>query len=82
MKKGIIVLWLFFVAFFFCSCAKKQEATSPAGPQEGSWKEKGFVAPEEALFKAIDRRDLRKMFDEAGIEYQTDDVTEEEEEEN
>lgn len=45
MKKGIIVLWLFFVAFFFCSCAKKQEATSPAGPQEGSWKEKGFVAP-------------------------------------
>ena len=34
--------------------------------------EKGFVAPEEALFKAIDRRDLRKMFDENGIEYESD----------
>ncbi len=41
--------------------------------------EKGFVSPEEALFKAIDRRDLRKMFDEAGIEYETDDDDEEEE---
>ena len=43
--------------------------------------EKGFVAPEEALFKAIDRRDLRKMFDEAGIEYESEDDEEEEEEE-
>ena len=34
--------------------------------------QKGFVAPEEALFKAIDRRDLRKMFDENGIEYESE----------
>ena len=43
--------------------------------------EKGFVAPEEALFKAIDRKDLRKMFDEAGIEYESEDDEDEEEEE-
>lgn len=34
--------------------------------------QKGFVDPDEALFKAIDRRDLRKMFDENGIEYSSD----------
>ena len=34
--------------------------------------EKGFVSPEEALFKAIDRKDLRKMFAENGIEVNSD----------
>ena len=42
--------------------------------------EKGIVSPDEALFRAIDRRDLRKMFDENGIEYSSagDDDDEEE----
>ena len=35
------------------------------------------VTPEEALFKSIDRNDLRKMFDENGIEYEAS-VTDEE----
>ena len=31
--------------------------------------EKGFVAPDEALFKSIDRKDLKHMFDENEIPY-------------
>jgi len=34
--------------------------------------EKGLVAPTEALFKSIDRKDLKKMFEENGIEYPAD----------
>ena len=42
--------------------------------------EKGIVSSDEALFRAIDRRDLRKMFDENGIEYTPEAVDDEEEE--
>ena len=41
--------------------------------------ERGIVAPDEALFRAIDRRDLRKMFDENGIEYTAEAGDDEEE---
>lgn len=39
--------------------------------------QRDIVTPEEALFKSIDRNDLRKMFDENGIEYEAS-VTDEE----
>ncbi|MBO4648159.1 MAG: type IV pilus twitching motility protein PilT [Lentisphaeria bacterium] len=42
--------------------------------------EQGTVSPEEALFKAIDRRDLRKMFDEREIPYTSDDDDDDDEE--
>ena len=38
--------------------------------------EKGFVSPDEALFRAIDRKDLKHMFSENDIEYT--DVSDEE----